>query len=472
MKLISERLSFLTSSLTLENEFQSNDDFSSWFRSKANNKFEVNEIPFSKLENWYFEEKTGNLRHTSGKFFSVEGIKVSTNFGHKQSWEQPIIIQPEIGILGIVTKVVNGTRYFLMQAKMEPGNINIVQLSPTVQATKSNYTKVHNGKLPRYLEYFNGRSNSKILIDQLQPEQAGRFLKKRNRNMVVEVYDEVNVHDDFIWLTLAQIKLALQIDNMVNMDSRSVLATIPFIEPDQDCTDILDAIENPDFSNWGREILLSAICTDVSQITINEIISWISCMKARFELHVDRIPLHNTENWILTESSIKHCSDHFFSVIAVRVKAYNREIHEWTQPLIKEQNLGLIGFLIKPINGVFHFLVQAKVEPGSIDTIDLSPTVSCSNYMSFLDKDHRPVFLDYFINPDPGMICLSTIQSEEGGRFFHFQNRNMIVRVPDDDLSEVPDNYKWLSLSQMMQLLKFGLFNVEARSIISALKLI
>lgn len=106
--LISERLSFLTSSLTLENEFQSTDDFFCWFKSKANNKFTVEEITFSELENWYFEEKTSNLRHNSGKFFSVEGIKVTTNFGPIQNWQQPIIIQPEIGILGIVTKVVNG----------------------------------------------------------------------------------------------------------------------------------------------------------------------------------------------------------------------------------------------------------------------------------------------------------------------------------------------------------------------------
>ena len=32
-----------------------------------------------------------------------------------------------------------------MQAKVEPGNINSIQLSPTLQATRSNYTKAHGG---------------------------------------------------------------------------------------------------------------------------------------------------------------------------------------------------------------------------------------------------------------------------------------------------------------------------------------
>src|ERR1035437_659225 len=162
-------LEFLQSSLNTENEFQDNNAFYEWFNSKThNNQFLVEEIPFDLLDNWYFEHETRNLRHSSGKFFSIEGINVNTNFGVKNKWEQPIIIQPEIGILGIITKKFNGIRYFLMQAKMEPGNINMVQLSPTVQATRSNYTKVHNGKLPKYLEYFTDSSKSKVLIDQLQ----------------------------------------------------------------------------------------------------------------------------------------------------------------------------------------------------------------------------------------------------------------------------------------------------------------
>ena len=74
---------------------------------------------------------------------------------------------------------------------MEPGNVNIIQLSPTVQATKSNYTRVHKGKLPAYLNYFLDRKKSKFLVDLLQTEQGGRFLRKRNRNMLVEVDEDI-----------------------------------------------------------------------------------------------------------------------------------------------------------------------------------------------------------------------------------------------------------------------------------------
>ena len=169
---------------------------------------------------------------------------------------------------------------------------------------------------------------------------------------------------------------------------------------------------------------------------------------------------------------IKHDSDRFFSVIAVKAQAGNREVFEWTQPLIKESNLGLIGFITRKINGVMHFLVQAKVEPGSFDIIDLAPTVSCSGYLQRLNSSERPPFLEFFDKPDSKKVLLSTIQSEEGGRFYHFQNLNMIISADEDVIDEVPDNFNWLTLAQIMKLLRFGLMNVESRSLIEAISLL
>ena len=99
-------------------------------------------------------DENGTLKHVSGRFFSIEGIQVETDYGDIRKWTQPIINQPEIGYLGILTKEFNGILYFLMQAKIEPGNVNCVQISPTLQATKSNYLQIHKGLKPSYLDYF------------------------------------------------------------------------------------------------------------------------------------------------------------------------------------------------------------------------------------------------------------------------------------------------------------------------------
>ena len=71
--------------------------------------------------------------------------------------------------------------------------MNGIQLSPTVQATRSNYSQVHQGKRPNYVEYFADRARGTVLVDQLQTEQGSRFLRKQNRNMLVEATGHVPV---------------------------------------------------------------------------------------------------------------------------------------------------------------------------------------------------------------------------------------------------------------------------------------
>ncbi|MGI0495773.1 NDP-hexose 2,3-dehydratase family protein, partial [Limnospira platensis] len=178
---------FLESDLSLENPFNSIPDILLWLqKTKQSNHVIINEIKFSEMKQWFFDQSSGNYRHISGGFFSIDGIEVKTNYGSVPAWKQPIINQPELGILGIVTKKIDGKLYFLMQAKIEPGNINTVQLSPTLQATKSNYTQKHKGKKPLYLEYFLDTQKI-VLFDQLQSEQGARFLQKRNRNIIIQV---------------------------------------------------------------------------------------------------------------------------------------------------------------------------------------------------------------------------------------------------------------------------------------------
>ena len=140
-------------------------------------KVHVERTTFDSMNHWSFDPYSGSLRHDSGRFFSIDGIQITTNWGEVASWDQPIINQPEIGYLGFIVKEFNGVLHFLMQAKIEPGNVNHVQLSPTIQATRSNYTQIHKGSKPLYLECFQHVTPDRVLLDQLQSEQGARFLK-------------------------------------------------------------------------------------------------------------------------------------------------------------------------------------------------------------------------------------------------------------------------------------------------------
>ena len=102
---------FLQSALTLENPFMPDEKFMKWLKDQQQLvKVNIDPIPFSELKNWSFEHHTGNLVHSSGKFFSIEGINIKTNWGKVSEWSQPIINQPEIGYLGIITKKINACK--------------------------------------------------------------------------------------------------------------------------------------------------------------------------------------------------------------------------------------------------------------------------------------------------------------------------------------------------------------------------
>ena len=206
---------------------KSNEEILYWIEEKNKNlKVAINKKDISQT-NWFLDED-GVIRNEDNTFFQIKGIK-KYNSSNNMLLEQPILIQDEIGYLGIICKNFDGTMFFLMQAKIEPGNVNKIQLSPTIQATKSNFTQKHGGKKPAYLEYFLNADKYKVLVDQIQSEQSSRFLGKRNRNIIVVVNEDVDVLPSHMWMTLKQIKELMKIDNLVNMDTRTVLSCIPYL---------------------------------------------------------------------------------------------------------------------------------------------------------------------------------------------------------------------------------------------------
>ncbi len=186
------------------------------------------EVPLRSLDKWTIDGETGNIGHETGRFFTIGGIKARhRTLTGELEWDQPIIDQPEIGILGIAAKKISGVLHFCLQAKEEPGTIDGVQLSPTVQATYSNYTQAHGGSLPPLVGLFLDPPRERVLFAKLQTEDGGRFLFKSNRNMIVLVGDEIgDLPDGFLWLTLRQIGRLLRRDNLVNACTRSVLSCL------------------------------------------------------------------------------------------------------------------------------------------------------------------------------------------------------------------------------------------------------
>jgi oxidase EvaA len=470
-----KELIFLKSALTEQNYLNSTEEVLEWLRQRNNEiQVSVKRVPLKQIDKWHFDKNS--LCHVSGKFFSIDGIRVETNIGSVHHWEQPIINQPEIGFLGIITKEFNSVLYFLMQAKVEPGNVNNVQLSPTLQATKSNYTQVHKGKKPTYLEYFMDRNNE-VLLDQLQSEQGGRFLKKRNRNIIIKINSDIQLTSDFRWLTLGQLKKLMLKDNVVNMDTRTVISGITYGNFRAEVVDFYKVMYHDkglDLDSFEVSIIDSLLNNENAKYSISQIISWITNLKAFAEFSVKQIPLNTVTDWSIGEYAIAHKDKKYFKVIGVEVSISNREVVSWMQPLVEPSQDGLCVFIVKKINGVYHFIVQAKMECGNFDTLEMAPTVQCltGNYQNEYSITNLP-FLDYVLNVDKGKVIYEVLQSEEGGRFYHEQNKNMIIDAGNDLDIELPDNYIWMTLNQLKHFIQFNNYlNIQARNLIAAINYI
>jgi len=228
---------------TLESSFESLNDWSVhftldevkiWFRKKQQEcDMKIYEIPLNEVEGWKTEDATGNIVHDSNDFFVVRGLRVRTKSREVElGWDQPILEQVgyDGGLLGIIRKRFSGIPHYLCEAKMEPGNYGKVQISPTLQATFANIRRSHGGRKPHFLEIFESKNDDfNVLFDSWLAEDGGRLHLKRNRGILKEVPEEFPLEipsDNFIWLSLYQIKNLLSEDAWVNPHVRGILAHV------------------------------------------------------------------------------------------------------------------------------------------------------------------------------------------------------------------------------------------------------
>lgn len=449
---LSSRLA--VSALAVEGEAMENTQFFQWLDARQREQAQqVERVAFKKLQGWDFDPGTGNLRHRSGSFFSVQGLRVLSDFGPVRAWSQPIIRQPEIGILGIAVREINGILHCLMQAKSEPGNVNGVQLSPTVQATKSNYMRVHGGSAVRYLDCFRSPDPQRVLADVLQSEQGTWFLRKRNRNMVVEVGPEVEAGEDFCWLTLGQVNALLRIDNLINMDARTVLSCLP------------------DWSTTGPESPESPEIRRSSDSDV-QIRSWITRRQVEHDIVAQPVGLAEVSGWHRSEHSVSHESGRYFSIIAVDIASHRREVPAWSQPLLEPHGIGVSALLVKRVDGIFHALVNARAEPGFLDVVELGPTLQYTpESYAHLPSADQPRFADVVAGRGAAQTLFDVVLSEEGGRFHHAQCRYLIIEVEEEFHTSPPEDFRWITLSRLSELLKYSHYvNVQARTLIAALR--
>tara|TARA_Y100000748_G_C15479908_1_gene482326 strand:+ start:290 stop:1039 length:750 start_codon:yes stop_codon:yes gene_type:complete len=224
------------------------------------------------------------------------------------------------------------------------------------------------------------------------------------------------------------------------------------------------------------QVMLDSIRDENKINELDDVIEWFKEKRKESDMIVEEIPINDLDKWNTDNNSgnITHESGGFFEVIGVKVSnTFDREVGKkgWTQPMIAKNPGGILGILMKRIDGVPHYLLQAKAEPGNIGKLQLSPTLQATT--SNLLKAHggmKPLFAEYFDEPKNAKIIYAKWQSEDGGRFHLKSNYNMIVEVDENEVLDMPDSFIWVTLYQIKQLLKIENFvGPHIRGIISYL---
>jgi oxidase EvaA len=426
----------------------------------------VEEIPWRQSREWNFDGH--RFRHKSGGFFSIIGATVCLNGKCQHRFDQPLIAQPETGILGFLIRKNCGKTEILVQAKPEPGNIGLAQIAPTVQATRSNYMRLHQGKGTLFLEYFQDTRKAAVLSDSLQSEQGTRFLSKFNRNIVVELHDDISIPEStaYEWFPTQDLFPLLNQDFQVNTDARSVLTCGPWqtLAP---C--------NMPFERWRDqgglgEALLCSYETPMekSACPTREIIGRLQRLQSKAQFETSALSIPDLSGWEMTAGAIRSSAGIPLEVRYYRIESADREVNRWSQPLMASCVEGRAMLLCQEKDGVLHFLFNCRAEIGFRERFEYGPTVQDPGGTPFIlpKLAEKELELEGLIKRST--VLLSTLQSDEGGRFYHSISKYSIHLLDKDEAVDLGQSLSWFTLRQVEFLVKRpGFFSNEARSLIS-----
>ncbi len=427
----------------------------------AQSEVTIKKTVLSQCSPWFYDEKEGTIHNDKHSFFSIAGLKKDSESGEQV--EQPVLLQSEIGYLGILCKKIGGVIHLLMQAKIEPGNVNQIQISPTIQATKSNFTQMHGGRRPAYLDYFLNASTDEIIVDQIQSEQSSRFLGKRNRNILILIEDDVEVLDSHRWMTLGQIKKLMRHDNLVNMDTRTVLSCLPFYE--------LSKCKEEELSFFENKPLLNSLTADPDGYRMREIYHFFNNYKMLKDVRPNVCPLEALSGWNMCEDGIFCKTPYPFKVVYCDIEIEGREVKRWTQPLFEAIGIACFGLLMYEEDDKLMFVVKANPEIGCFDGIELGPTYQQEAVdVGDSEADTITDFFKACLRDEKGII-FDRLLSEEGGRFYHEQNRNVLIKADKKDIPDLPEGYFPLDYATLNRLVQTNnVLNIQLRNLLSLLE--
>ena len=120
--------------------------------------------------------------------------------------------------------------------------------------------------------------------------------------------------------------------------------------------------------------------------------------------------------------------------------------------------------------GILKFLIKVKPEIGCFDGIEIGPTIQ-EEAGSIVEEDCVTALFRKKLDKKEGVL-VDVLLSEEGGRFYREQNRNVIISVQKEEIPVVPKGYVWSDYGTMNILTQINnCLNIQLRNLLSILEI-
>ncbi|UUY09067.1 NDP-hexose 2,3-dehydratase family protein [Pseudomonas sp. J452] len=423
---------------------------------QQNSALRVSPITWAECDSWHLSASA--IEHQSGGFFSIRALASTACPGLAAAHAQPMINQPEIGILGFLLRRNGETVEWLLQAKTEPGNQGGTQLAPSVQATESNYKQRHGGAATPYLDIFLNPGPHRVLANVLGSEQGSRFIGKYNRNMSILLQEDIDALpcSNLRWYPSQVLRAFLLKDFILNTDARSSLF----------CGDWSMLAESKEpFADTQSEFTRSlANSYHHPHSRLATTLDWLSDLRQGPRPEVREIPLAQLSSWHASEERLAHMTADDFEVRPYRVFTRDREVERWSQPLVMGKRTNQAILYCQEQDGVLHFLLRASWELGFKEAFQLGPSWQ-SDAMAEQAGSVEALLEDERITT----LC-QIQQSDEGGRFINSICTYRLSLLPPAVELPAEPHYRWLTLADLHAMRSLqGLLTNEARSLLSML---
>lgn len=390
--------------------------------------FEIKRIGMADaLPHWTVQD--GAIQHRSRGFFSIAGVEDGNGREHV------MLYQPQGAVNGLYTARYSDQRWFLLQARAEPGNVDAAQVGPSLQSTPANFLQFHGGRTSDFFQFFlQQHPDFRPVEETTQLDLGTRYLFKTKRTLFAEGPADVAIPPGFFWISSGDLLDAARESYTLNTDMRAFLSILSW------SSDLDDGEVGP-----RQEDLRRSLTAPVRPERIGSVLRLLAVQtdrKLRFK------PLDALANWRLNAWGLEEnvprerFAAHFF-----KISARMREVDTWVQPLITSNDVGTFGLLTRERNGYVEVFVRVIDEIGLVGGRALAP--------SWLFYPGQETQIPGWLEPHFADVWAATEESDEGGRFFQHKSRVAILRTTNAPMADdATTEYGWLRLSELQLFLR------------------